>query len=92
MRERDQIERDLRKSRAIQRTIAWLGALGVVITVCLGIADVPGMLTFSAAAITVITTAGGVWITQSHIDDFEKQLGANNRLRTKVSRPRSSAA
>ena len=80
----------------MQRRVVWLGAFGALALVVSILAGAPGMLTFSVIAVFGITVAGGLWITQSHIDDFSNQLcrsrsPANGGLRTQPPRDRSSA-
>ncbi len=95
-RARAQLERDLARSLAMRRRVAWLGVVGAAIAVVCLVGGAPGMVTFSVLAIVTITVAGGLWITQSHIDDFAGQLcrsrsPANAGLRTTPPRDRSSA-
>jgi len=86
MRDRGQLERDLRTSRAIRTRVAWLGVTGVVVTLGCAAAGAPGMITFAAAAITAITTGGGLWITQAHIEDFAQQLRSSRNVRAPAQR------
>lgn len=68
------VERYLQRSRAVQRRVQWMGLAGVILTLALVFADAPGMVAFAAGAVTLIFAASGLWITQAHIDDFQKRL------------------
>lgn len=90
------LERDLARSRAMRRRVGWLGVVGAMTLLACIAGGAAGMVTFSVIAIFGITVAGGLWITQSHIDDFASQLcrarsPANGGLRTAPRRDRSSA-
>jgi hypothetical protein len=72
--DRGTLQQHLQRSRAVQRRVRWLGALGALVTLACVLADAPGMIVFAAVVTTAIVAAAGLWITQSHIHDFEQRL------------------
>lgn len=62
----------LRRSRVAQRRVRWLCLLGALVTLALGLAG--ARATFYVGASTAIVAAGGLWITQARIAEFERAL------------------
>jgi hypothetical protein len=74
-------------SRAVQRGLRWLLAVGVVATIVLLLVGVGGASVFwLAVAPTAIVCIIGFWITYGHIADFEKELHALDAARRRVAR------
>jgi hypothetical protein len=63
----------LTSSRAVQRTMSWIGAIGIGLGLCFWVGGA-GWFGLAVAALAAIVGGAGVWITQGHIADFEQQL------------------
>ena len=76
---RDQLSEYLASSRAVQRTMIWVGLVGLGLALALGLGGAAGRVVFGILAIDAIVVGASVWITHGHIEDFRHQLEALER-------------
>jgi hypothetical protein len=76
---REQLSAYLASSRAVQRTMIWVGLVGVGLALALAIGGAAGRIVFGILAIDAIVVGASVWITHGHIEDFRRQLAAIER-------------
>jgi len=81
-----QLREYLRNSRSVQRAMWWILGIGLALTLLVLLAPLPRMAAFALFVITVVVAGAGLWITHGHIEDFEKQLRAQNRTPSAASR------
>jgi len=78
----EELAADIAKSRAVQRKMRWVLAVGGVVAAGLWIAGAGTGAGLIAAAVTAIVAGSGWWITNGHIQDFERQLATLRKPRT----------
>ena len=71
---REQLSEYLASSRAVQRTMIWVGLVGVGLAIALLIGGAAGRIVVGVLANDAIVVGASVWITHGHIQDFERQL------------------
>lgn len=76
---REQLSEYLASSRAVQRTMIWVGLVGVGLAIALLIGGAAGRIVVGVLAIDAIVVGASVWITHGHIEDFRRQLSALDR-------------
>ncbi len=90
---RETLAEFLASSRAVQRTMWWIGAIGLGIALCLWLGGAGGRAFVAVGALAAIVSGAGLWITQGHIADFEQQLrDLDRRTGRAPSRPRGAGA
>jgi hypothetical protein len=62
------------KSRAVQRRAIRVAAAVAALAIVLRFAGVGTAIALAVAAVAAIIGGAGVWITQGHIADFQRQL------------------
>jgi hypothetical protein len=71
---RESLTEYVKNSRSVQRSMRWIGLVGLGLALCLLLGGAGRSIAVGVAALVAIVVGAGLWITQGHIADFEQQL------------------
>lgn len=77
--DREGMQRHLARSRAVQRRVVHAAMAIAALALVMLIVGVATRWWLGAAALAAIVGGSGIWITQGHIADFDRQLNASSR-------------
>ncbi len=75
---REELEHYLAHSRAVQRTVRWIGVAIAALALVVVLAGARGV-GVAGLALAAIIAGASTWITAGHIADFERQLAVTAR-------------